>query len=97
MQAGLSLAILEGNSFQMPRGRPWNKWGISVSSLLVLGKRHRGGLGAELRGCALISGCWELDLRNVSEIKCKKLLLLEMGDEEGIGAQPEGLVDHQSL
>lgn len=45
MLAGLSLAIVEGNSFQMPRRRgAWNKWAISVSSFLVLGKRHRGGL-----------------------------------------------------
>lgn len=56
----------------------------------MLGKRHRRGLRVELRDCALISGCWEPDLRNVSEIKCKELLLLEMGDEEGTGAQPGG-------
>lgn len=66
-------------------GRFWNKWGISVSFFLVLGKRYRGGFGVELRGCVFILGCWELDLRNVSEIKCKKFLFLEMGDEEGIG------------
>lgn len=59
--------------------KAWNKWGISVSSRLVLGKRHRGGLGAELRGCALISGCCELDLRNVSEIKCKKAFAFRDG------------------
>lgn len=50
----------------------------------MLCKRHGGGrLG--LRGWDLISGFWELDLRNVSEIKCKKLAG-GVEDEEGVRA-----------
>lgn len=36
--------------------------GTRVSTFLVLGQGHRGGLGVELKGHALISGFWEPDL-----------------------------------
>lgn len=45
-------------------------------------------LRVELRGGVLISGFWEPALRNVKKMKCKKLLLLEMGDEEVTRPQP---------
>lgn len=45
-------------------------------------------LRVELRGGVLISGFWEPALRNVKKMKCKMLLLLEMGDEEVTRPQP---------
>lgn len=56
----------------------------------MLGKRQRGGLRVELRGSVLISGFWETALRNVKKMKCKKLLILEMVDEEVTRPQPGG-------
>lgn len=70
--------------------RAWTKRVISVSSFLVLGKRQRGGLRVELRGSVLISGFWQPALRNVKKMKYKKLLLLEIGDEEVTRPQPDG-------
>lgn len=56
----------------------------------MLGKRQRGGLRVELRGSVLISGFWGPALRNVKRMKCKNLLILEMGYEEVTRPLPHG-------
>lgn len=69
--------------------------GLGPSGALVLAPswcwvRDTEVLRVELRGGVLISGFWEPALRNVKKMKCKKLLLLEMGDEEVTRPQPGG-------